>query len=121
MVKIECMEEKESGSDSSDDQNQGEMDSQVATEEKVETKPPPLYQVVLINDDYTPMDFVVWILRSIFHKPEQEATLLMLDVHRKGRGICGVFPYDVAQTKVVQVRTIAKKYEHPLECVMEKV
>src|SRR5215467_2910177 len=121
MVKIKGMEEKESGSGFLDDENQGEVDSQVTTEEKVETKPPSLYQVVLINDDYTPMDFVVWILQTIFHKPEQEATLLMLDVHRKGRGICGQFPYDVAQTKVVQVRTIAKKYEHPLECVMEKV
>jgi len=121
MVKIECMEEKEYGSGSSEEEGQGGTESQVATEEKVETRPPSLYQVVLINDDYTPMDFVVWILQNIFHKPEQEATLLMLDVHRKGRGICGVFPYDVAQTKVVQVRTIAKKYEHPLECVMEKV
>src|SRR4029453_10338668 len=119
MIKIECMGEKEN--EGTPFGGEGQSGTEIATEEKVKTKPPPLYRVVLVNDDYTPMDFVVWILKTVFHKPEQEAILLMLDVHRKGRGICGGFPYDVAQTKVVQGKAIAKKHEHPLECTMEEV
>jgi|SRR5262245_44626127 len=119
MIKIDCMAEKKNEGTPFDDEGQG--GTEVVTEERTKVKPPPLYRVLLVNDDYTPMDFVVWILKTVFHKPEQEAVLLMLDVHRKGQGICGVFPYDVAQTKVIQVKAIAKKHEHPLECVMEEV
>ena len=97
----------------------GNTDSNVLTRKQVSLKKPNMYQVVLLNDDYTPMDFVVWILQSIFHKPKQESVRLMMNVHEKGKGICGVFPYDVARTKVVQVKTLAEKHEHPLQCVME--
>ncbi|MFO1519554.1 MAG: ATP-dependent Clp protease adapter ClpS [bacterium] len=99
-----------------DDEDSG---IQTITEEKQEVKKPNLYRVILLNDDYTPMDFVVWVLQSVFHKPQEEATRLMLDVHQKGQGLCGVFTYDVAQTKVYQVKSLAQKYGHPLECIME--
>jgi len=92
---------------------------QTITEEEVEVKRPHLYKVLLLNDDYTPMDFVVWVLQKVFHKTLAVATRLMLDVHRKGKGLAGVFPFDIARTKVFQVKTLAQKYEHPLECIME--
>lgn len=98
-----------------------EGDSQVVTEKKVRTKRPSMYRVVLLNDDYTPMEFVVWVLETIFYKPTAEATRLMLDVHQKGKGICGVFTHDVARTKRVQVKAVAEKHQHPLECEIEKV
>ena len=100
-------------------QNQNSLDGQLSAAEKTETKPPSMYRVMLINDDYTPMDFVVWLIQTVFFKPEEEATLLMLDVHQKGRGICGIYPYDVARTKVTQVKELTQKHEHPLECIME--
>lgn len=98
---------------------QDDHDSLVLTEEEQEVKEPSMYQVYLVNDDYTPMDFVIWLLQVVFFKNMEEATKLMLEVHHKGRGICGIFPYDVAHTKVTQVRQLAKKHEHPLECEME--
>ncbi|RMD83960.1 MAG: ATP-dependent Clp protease adapter ClpS, partial [Candidatus Dadabacteria bacterium] len=82
---------------------------------------PRMYRVVLLNDDYTPMDFVVWVLRCVFHKPHDEATRLMLEVHTRGRGVCGVYTYDVARTKAKQVETLAAKHEHPLRCDVEAV
>jgi len=95
-----------------------ESDSDTIAEEKIEK--PSLYRVLLINDDFTPMEFVVAILMKVFQKPESEAQQIMWHVHTRGRGLCGVYPYDIAQTKVAQVRTLAKRAEHPLECVMEK-
>lgn len=97
----------------------GDRNTQVLTEEKVQLKKPNLYRVVLLNDDYTPMEFVVWVLQSIFHKTQEVATRLMLDVHQKGKGVCGVYSLDVAQTKVYQVKKLAEQNEHPLECVLE--
>jgi ATP-dependent Clp protease adaptor protein ClpS len=80
-----------------------------------------MYGVLLLNDDYTPMEFVVWVLRVIFHKESAEATRLMLDVHNKGKGLCGVFTYDVARSKATQVETLAAKHEYPLKCRLEAV
>ncbi len=81
--------------------------------------PPPMYQVVLLNDDYTPMDFVVVVLQRIFGKTEDEAARIMLKVHHEGRGVCGVYPRDIAATRVEMVRQLAHARQHPLQCVME--
>ena len=85
-----------------------------------EIKEPKLYRVILHNDNYTTMDFVIEILISIFHKPAAEATRIMLDVHKKGKGICGVYQYDIAATKVAQVHTLANRREFPLKCSLEE-
>jgi ATP-dependent Clp protease adaptor protein ClpS len=84
------------------------------------TKPPPMYRVVLLNDDFTPMDFVVVVLQNFFAMNREQATVVMLKVHREGKGICGVYPRDVAATKVEQVSTFARQHQHPLACVMEE-
>jgi ATP-dependent Clp protease adaptor protein ClpS len=88
-------------------------------EEKL--KPPPMYSVVLLNDDYTPMEFVVAIVQEYFNKDRETATQIMLAVHRDGKGTCGVYPKDIASTKVELVLTHARKSGHPLQCVMEEV
>jgi ATP-dependent Clp protease adaptor protein ClpS len=87
---------------------------------KARVKPPRLYKVMLLNDDYTPMDFVVAVLQTVFGMGREQATQVMLRVHREGMGVCGVYPRDVAETKVEQVVAIAKKHQHPLKCVMEE-
>lgn len=89
-------------------------------EPEVKTKRPPFFKVVLLNDDFTPMDFVVFILKDIFHKNHEEAVSTMLDVHHKGAGICGVFTRDVAETKSELVVTLARRNEYPLQCLVEK-
>ena len=83
-------------------------------------KKPPLYRVVLLNDDYTPMDFVVQILQRIFSMDRSSATRIMLQVHTKGRGVCGVYTYEIAETKVAQVTGLAQQHQHPLLCTMEE-
>ena len=85
------------------------------------TKPPPLYQVILLNDDYTPMEFVVHVLQKYFNKGHEEAMRIMLTVHHEGRGVCGVYPQDVAATRIHQVLQFARSRQHPLQCVMEPV
>ncbi len=89
-------------------------------EAKPRLKEPPLYRVVLINDDFTPMDFVVEVLESIFGMERTRATQVMLEVHTKGKGICGVYNFEIAETKVAQVMGIAKQHQHPLLCTMEE-
>ena len=89
-------------------------------EARPKLKQPPLYQVVLINDDYTPMEFVVDILESIFGMERTRATQVMLEVHTKGKGVCGVYNFEIAETKVAQVMGIAKQHQHPLLCTMEQ-
>jgi ATP-dependent Clp protease adaptor protein ClpS len=84
------------------------------------TKKPPMYKVILLNDDYTPMEFVVEILKVVFHKQHAEATRIMLHVHQNGMGVAGVFPYEIAETKVRTVDELARQSEFPLKCVMEK-
>ncbi len=83
-------------------------------------KPPPMYQVLLLNDDYTPMEFVVGVLQKFFAMNREQATQVMLKVHREGRGVCGVYPRDVAATKVEQVSSFSREHQHPLQCVMEE-
>ena len=92
----------------------------LATRTRVRTKKPSLYRVLLLNDDYTPMEFVVYILERFFNRSREQATRIMLHVHQKGVGLCGIYTYEVAETKVAQVLDLAKRHEHPLQCVMEK-
>lgn len=98
---------------------QNEGGTQVA-EATPELKEPRLYKVVLLNDDYTPMDFVVEVLMQFFAMPQDRATQIMLHVHTKGKGVCGVFSYQIAETKVVQVNDYSRRHEHPLQCTMEE-
>ena len=100
-------------------ENRGETELLNRDEEKL--KEPREYRVVLLNDNYTTREFVVEILQLVFHKNPQEAKSIMLNVHRKGRGIVGVYTWDIANTKVNQVHSIAKQYEYPLKCVVEEV
>ncbi len=92
----------------------------VAIKPKPQTKKPSMYKVLLLNDDYTPMEFVVLVLETFFGKSREEATRIMLHVHRKGVGLCGVYTYEVAETKVTQVMDAARAAQHPLQCTMEK-
>ncbi len=89
-------------------------------EARPKIKQPPLYRVVLINDDYTPMEFVVDILESVFRMERTRATQVMLEVHTRGKGVCGVYNFEIAETKVAQVMSIAKQHQHPLLCTMEE-
>jgi len=92
----------------------------VVTRTQTRTKRPSLYRVLLLNDDYTPMEFVVIVLERFFQKGRDEATQIMLHVHQHGVGECGIYTYEVAETKVTQVMDFARKHQHPLQCVMEK-
>ncbi len=92
----------------------------VATKPKAKTKKPSMYKVLLLNDDYTPMEFVVLVLERFFRKSREDATRIMLHVHQRGVGICGVFSYDVAETKATQVVDFARNNQHPLQCTLEK-
>lgn len=92
----------------------------VITDSRRKVEEPPMYKVLLLNDDYTTMDFVIMILEVVFHKDSQEATRIMLNVHRDGRGVAGIFTRDVAETKVAIVHDLAHKNEHPLKCCIEK-
>jgi len=92
----------------------------VITRTKTKAKKPNLYRVLLLNDDYTPMEFVIHVLERFFNKTRDEATQIMLHVHHNGVGECGVFTYEVAETKVTNVMDFARKHSHPLQCVMEK-
>ena len=94
-------------------------DGTVLETKKSKVKPPPLFKVVLMNDDYTPMEFVIVVLQTFFAMTREKATQVMLKVHREGIGVCGVYPNDVAKTKVQQVAAYSRKHQHPLQCVME--
>ncbi len=106
-------EDKEGGGDS-------KFDTGTITRTKPKTQKPNLYRVLLLNDDYTPMEFVVLVLQDVFNKTREDAMRIMLHVHNKGVGECGVYPYEVAETKVTRVMDTARKNQHPLQCVMEK-
>jgi ATP-dependent Clp protease adaptor protein ClpS len=88
--------------------------------EKTRLKPPPMYKVLLLNDDYTPMDFVVTVLQTVFAMSREKATQVMLQVHREGMGVCGTYTREVATAKVEQVVGLARKHQHPLQCTMEE-
>jgi ATP-dependent Clp protease adaptor protein ClpS len=92
----------------------------VVVKARAKTKKPSLYKVLMLNDDYTPMEFVVHVLERFFGKNQQEATQIMLHVHRRGVGVCGVFTFEVAETKVNQVIDYARRHQHPLQCTLEK-
>jgi ATP-dependent Clp protease adaptor protein ClpS len=110
--------------DGDDGDGRGGDGGGIVTERKTRTKSktakPPLYKVILLNDDYTPMEFVVEILKAVFHKQQADATRIMLHVHQNGMGIAGVYPYEIAETKVHTVEELARQAEYPLKCVMEK-
>lgn len=107
-------------SDDNSDRNSG-TGASVVTERKVQAKAPHLFRVLLHNDDYTPMEFVVMILETFFNKDRSAATEIMLSVHTKGVGVCGVFPFEIAETKVALVMECARENEHPLQCTMERL
>ena len=92
----------------------------VIVKSKPKTKKPAMYKVLMLNDDYTPMEFVVHVLERIFGKNRQDATRIMLHVHRRGVGLCGVYTFEVAETKVTQVVDYARRHQHPLQCTLEK-
>ena len=101
-------------------EDDGDVRVGIATKTKTKTKKPALYKVLLMNDDYTPMEFVVAVLQRFFKMGMEDATRVMLHVHQKGVGVCGIFTYEVAETKVTQVMDFAKEHQHPLQCTMEK-
>jgi ATP-dependent Clp protease adaptor protein ClpS len=105
-----------------DDNKDSGGDSEVGIATKTRTKPkkPSQYKVLLLNDDYTPMEFVVMVLKRFFGMDLEQATRVMLHVHQKGVGVCGIFPYEVAETKVNQVMDFARQNQHPLQCTLEK-
>ena len=108
------------GNNGDDDHGGGGSETGVVTRTKPKTKKPAMYKVIMLNDDYTPMEFVILVLERFFSKSEEEATQIMLHVHQKGVGVCGVFTYEVAETKVQQVMDLAKQHQHPLQCTLEK-
>ena len=97
-----------------------EQEGNVLEVQKTRLKPPPLYKVILLNDDYTPMDFVVVVLQTVFAMNREKATQVMLQIHREGMGVCGTYTREVAASKVDQVLGFARKYQHPLQCTMEE-
>ena len=104
-----------------DDKNSNKKSINITiTAERPKTKRPPLYKVIMLNDDFTPMEFVVHVLQSYFRKSEEEATQIMLHVHQRGVGVCGVYTYEVAETKASQVMDLAQKNQHPLQLQLEK-
>ena len=107
-------------SDNNDDQNGEGPGTGLITRTKIRTGKPSMYKVLLLNDDFTPMEFVVSLIERFFNKNREEATSIMMQVHLKGVGICGVYSYEVAETKVVQVMEYARQSQHPLQCTMEK-
>ncbi len=108
-----------SAGDQGDDAGSGGRGG-VVTQTRPKTKKPNLYKVLLLNDDYTPMEFVVHVLERYFNKGREEATRIMLQVHQQGVGVCGVYTYEVAETKVTLVIDFSRQHQHPLQCTMEK-
>ena len=104
----------------SEDPRQPPDSGTLVAEATPKTKQPPLYQVLLLNDDYTPMEFVVDVLERFFGLNRPNATRIMLEVHTRGRGVCGVYTYEIAETKVAQVTTYARDHQHPLMCTLEQ-
>jgi ATP-dependent Clp protease adaptor protein ClpS len=112
---------RDGNGNSGDDGNNGDgTGTGIVAKTRPKTKKPSLYKVLLLNDDYTPMEFVIHILEKIFSKSREDAVEVMLHVHRHGVGICGLFTFEVAETKVTQVIEFARRHQHPLQCTMEK-
>lgn len=102
------------------DHSEADENTGTLTKTRPETKRPPLYKVLLLNDDFTPMDFVILVLKRFFSKSQADSERIMLEVHTKGAGVAGVFPFEVAETKVFMVNEFSRRNEHPLKCIMEK-
>jgi ATP-dependent Clp protease adaptor protein ClpS len=100
--------------------NEGTPTTGLAVKPKPKAKKPSMFKVIMLNDDYTPMEFVVMVLERFFAKSHEEATRIMLHVHQKGVGVCGVYTYEVAETKVTQVMDLARQHQHPLQCTLER-
>ena len=100
--------------------NSSETEERISSQTDQEVTEPPMYKVLLLNDDYTTMDFVVEVLMYVFHKSPEEATRIMLNVHRKGVGVCGIYPFELAETKVDMVKALAREKGFPLKCTMER-
>ncbi len=100
--------------------DQGGGTGLVAEAARPKLKKPPMYKVIMLNDDYTPMEFVIMVLENLFRMDHEKAMQVMLNVHQKGKGVCGVFPHEVAETKVAQVQEVARSNEHPLQCTLEE-
>ena len=105
---------------SESEENNNQTDGSVLTKVKPKTKKPSLYKVLMLNDDYTPMEFVIYVLQSVFKKNYEDAKKIMLLIHNDGKGICGVFPLDIAETKANQVVEFARINQHPLECKVQR-
>lgn len=99
--------------------NTKHQDSVLSETRTAKPKPPSMYKVILLNDDYTPMEFVVDVIQRFFNKTREQATQIMLKVHTEGAGVCGVYPHGIAETKMNQVMTYSQEHQHPLQCVME--
>jgi ATP-dependent Clp protease adaptor protein ClpS len=108
------------GGGGTDGGNQDGSNTGVVVKTRTRTRKPAMYKVLMLNDDYTPMEFVVHVLERFFQKNREEATRIMLHVHRRGVGVCGVYTYEVAETKVTQVMDLARQNQHPLQCTIEK-
>ena len=108
------------GPDFEDDDSDANRERGVATKVRPKTKKPSMYRVILMNDDYTPMEFVISILMKIFNKTADEASSITMAVHKNGVGVCGIFTFEVAETKVAHVMNAAKRSQHPLQCTLEK-
>ncbi len=117
---IEAVHRERMSDDGDSDEGAGRSGTGLATRTKPKTKKPSMYKVLMLNDDYTPMEFVVYVLERFFQMSREQATRIMLHVHQRGVGICGVYSYEVAETKVTQVMDFARQNEHPLQCTLEK-
>ena len=115
-LKVRAADEDDQGKDG----NSGRPGVGAVVKARPKTKKPSMYRVLLLNDDYTPMEFVVHVLERFFNKSREAATEIMLHVHHRGVGVCGVYTYEVAETKVSQVIDFARRHQHPLQCTMEK-
>jgi ATP-dependent Clp protease adaptor protein ClpS len=117
--KAECARRR-NGNGTGEGRTSGGTVTERRTLPETRTKRPSMYKVILLNDDYTPMEFVVEILKQVFYKPHAEATRIMLHVHQNGMGVAGVYPFEIAETKVRTVEELARESQYPLKCVMEK-
>ena len=120
-VKVRFLPARAAGDDQDDGHGPGGDDHVgIATKTRTRPKKPSMFKVLMLNDDYTPMEFVVMVLKRFFHMDLEQATRVMLHVHQKGVGVCGIFPYEIAETKVNQVMDFARQNQHPLQCTLEK-
>ena len=123
MAFVPCLRDSSfvhAGPDEDEGNGSGQDHVGIATKTRAKSKKPSQFKVLMLNDDYTPMEFVVLVLKRFFHMDLEQATRVMLHVHQKGVGVCGIFPYDIAETKVNQVMDFARQNQHPLQCTLEK-